>query len=129
MVDHGRRLGIGVRDPQPPAGERLHRRHDEHHAAREQAVRVRCDREEVEVVRAGRPGRAKLAERLLLGRETRRGRLCHESAETLGAGELQLDERVVVEVPTDAGQIDHDADPGRPQVGRVSDPRALQDRR
>ena len=60
---------VGPDDAQRPARPRLHRSDDEHHPAREQAVRVRGDREEVKVVRARCTARAELAERLLLGRE------------------------------------------------------------
>ena len=50
MVDQRRCLRIGAEQPKQPARAGLHRGDDEHDAPREQAVRMRGDREDVEVV-------------------------------------------------------------------------------
>ena len=89
---------------------------------------MRGDRKEVDVVRARRAARPQLAERLLLRREPRRGGFGEQRPEPVGAVELELDERVVVQVPADAAQLEDGGDPRRLEVGRIADARALQDR-
>ena len=54
MVDQRRRLRIGAEHPEHPARSGLHRSDDEHDPALEQAVRMRGDREDVDVIRARR---------------------------------------------------------------------------
>ena len=89
---------------------------------------MRGDRKEMDVIRARRAARPQLPERLLLGREPRRGGFGEQRPEPVGAGELELDERVIVQVPADAAQLEDGCDPRRLEVGRITDARALQDR-
>ena len=82
---------------------------------------MRSDREDVDVIRTRRPTRPQLPERLLLGREPRRGGFGEQRPKPVGAGELELDERVVVQVPADAAQLEEGGDPRRLEVGRIPD--------
>ena len=51
-----------------------------------------------------------------------------ERAQPLRAGELELDEGMVVQILADAARLEDGGDPRRLEVGRIADARALQDR-
>ena len=131
VVDHRVRLGIRGRDVDAAAASRRDARNDDPDAP-VQLVRLvrRQHGEQMEVEEAvGRLRRDGLAERLLLGQEARSGGRVDIGLEIGADRAVNEDERVVVEVGADAGQVEHRLDARSAQALGIADAGALQDQR